>query len=79
MLSRRTVLMAPLTAPLAQIVSAQVPAGKMVLSIHQNTSRNAGFRGSLEGWAKAGIKYVELADTALDGWLKDGESTATAK
>jgi len=70
--------MAPLTAPLAQIVSAQVPAGKMVLSIHQNTSRNAGFRGSLEGWAKAGIKYVELADTALDEWLKT-ETTATAK
>ncbi len=78
MLSRRTVLMAPLTAPLAQIVSAQVPAGKMVLSIHQNTSRGAGFRGSLEGWAKAGIKYVELADTALDEWLKT-ETTATAK
>ena len=71
--------MAPLTAPLAQIVSAQVPAGKMVLSIHQNTSRNAGFRGSLEGWAKAGIKYVELADTALDQWLMGGETTATAK
>jgi sugar phosphate isomerase/epimerase len=70
--------MAPLTAPLAQIVSAQVPAGKMVLSIHQNTSRGAGFRGSLEGWAKAGIKYVELADTALDEWLKT-ETTATAK
>lgn len=70
--------MAPLTAPLAQMVSAQVPAGKMVLSIHQNTSRGAGFRGSLEGWAKAGIKYVELADTALDEWLKT-ETTATAK
>jgi sugar phosphate isomerase/epimerase len=50
----------------------------MVLSIHQNTSRSAGFRGSLEGWAKAGIKYVELADTALDEWLKT-ETTATAK
>jgi sugar phosphate isomerase/epimerase len=70
--------MAPLTAPLAQIVTAQVPAGKMVLSIHQNTSRNAGFRGSLEGWSKAGIKYVELADTALDGWLKT-ESLDSAK
>lgn len=70
--------MAPLTAPLAQMVSAQVPAGKMVLSIHQNTSRNTGFRGSLEGWGKAGIKYVELADTALDEWLKT-ETTATAK
>lgn len=71
--------MAPLTAPLAQIVTAQVPAGKMVLSIHQNTSSMAGFRGSLEGWAKAGIKYVELADQRLDQWIRDGETTASAK
>jgi len=41
----------------------------MLLSMHQNTSRAAGFRGSLEGWARAGIEYVELTDTALDGFL----------
>ncbi len=51
----------------------------MVLSIHQQTSVNAGFRGSLEGWAKAGIKYVELGDRPLDQWLMQGETTATAK
>lgn len=82
MLSRRQMLLASLAAPLAPMLRAQnsgIPAGKMVLSIHQNTSRGAGFRGSLEGWAKAGIKYVELADTALDEWLKAGESTASAK
>ena len=28
--------------------------------VHTNTSAAAGFRGPLEGWAKAGIKYVEL-------------------
>jgi sugar phosphate isomerase/epimerase len=75
-------LLTALAAPLAQVLRAQnngIPAGKMVLSIHQNTSRGAGFRGSLEGWAKAGVKYVELADTALDEWLKAGETTATAK
>jgi len=42
----------------------------MVLSIHQNTSRAAGYRKSLEGWAKAGIKNVELTDTMLDDFLK---------
>lgn len=42
----------------------------MFLSIHQNTSRTAGFRGSLEGWSKAGIKNVELVDALLDEFLK---------
>jgi sugar phosphate isomerase/epimerase len=81
MLTRRHALLASLAAPLAKMVSAQssaIPAGKMVLSIHQNTSRQAGFRKSLEGWAKAGIRYVELADTALDDWLKT-ESLPAAK
>lgn len=41
----------------------------MLLSMHQNTSRAAGFRGSLEGWARAGIRYVELTDNMLDGFL----------
>jgi sugar phosphate isomerase/epimerase len=50
----------------------------MVLSIHQNTSRAAGYRRSLEGWAKAGIQYVELTDTILDDFLKT-ESLAAAK
>jgi sugar phosphate isomerase/epimerase len=68
----------PVVATLEHVLRAQVPAGKMVLSIHQNTSRNAGFRGSLEGWSKAGIKYVELADTAVDEWLKT-ETIATGK
>jgi sugar phosphate isomerase/epimerase len=43
----------------------------MVLAIHQNTSRGAGFRGSLEGWARAGIRYVELNDGLLDGFLEN--------
>ena len=43
----------------------------MLLAIHQNTSRAAGFRGSLEGWARAGIEYVELNDRMLDGFLEN--------
>jgi sugar phosphate isomerase/epimerase len=43
---------------------------KMTLCLHQNTSRAAGYRKSLEGWAKAGIKCVELTDTMLEDFLK---------
>lgn len=43
----------------------------MLLSIHQNTSRAAGYRGSLEGWAKGGIRYVELNDRVLDEFLEN--------
>ncbi|MDP6579188.1 MAG: sugar phosphate isomerase/epimerase [Vicinamibacterales bacterium] len=71
MLTRRTLLLAPVAASVARLVNAQSAApGKMLLSIHQNTSRAAGFRGSLEGWAKAGIQYVELNDRMLDGFLE---------
>ncbi len=42
----------------------------MVLSIHQTTSQRAGYRKILEGWAKAGIKYVEITDRVLDDFLK---------
>ena len=50
--------------------SAQV-ASRMTLAIHQNTSRAAGYRGSLEGWARAGIRYVELNDGLLDAFLQN--------
>ena len=83
MLTRRTFVLASLAAPLARSLKSPLappapslhaqsaPAGKMLLSIHQNTSRAAGFRGSLEGWARAGIQYVELNDGMLDGFLED--------
>ena len=44
--------------------------GKMVLCIHTNTSAAAGYRGALEGWAKAGIKNVELNAALVDEFLK---------
>ncbi len=50
----------------------------MVLSIHQTTSQRAGYRKILEGWAKAGIKNVEISDRMLDDFLKI-DSLATAK
>jgi len=42
----------------------------MTLCMHQNTSAGAGYRKSLEGWARAGIKHVELTNTMLDAFLK---------
>jgi len=69
--TRRMLLAAPLAAAFWRAVSAQtVPTGRMSLALHQNTSRAAGFRGSLEGWARAGIRYVELTDVLLDEFLE---------
>src|SRR6187455_54213 len=77
MLSRREILMAP-AALLALRGAATAADGKMALALHQNTSSRAGFRGSLEGWAKAGIKHVELTNNLLDAFLKS-DTLATAK
>ncbi len=78
--TRRTFVLASLAAPLAQIARAQSAApGKMLLSIHQNTSRGAGFRGSLQGWSRAGIKYVELNDRMLDGFLENDTLAAAGR
>src|SRR6266849_5271858 len=68
MISRREMLLTPFALMAARAASAA--SGRMTLAIHQNTSAGAGYRGSLEGWARAGIKYVELTNTQLDGFLK---------
>jgi 2-keto-myo-inositol isomerase len=79
MISRRELLVSTLALPLADAAMAQSkPSGKMTLSIHQNTSRAAGYRRSLEGWAKAGIKFVEVTDVMLDEFLKT-DTIAAAK
>jgi 2-keto-myo-inositol isomerase len=79
MISRRELLMSTLAVPLADAAMAQSkPSGKMTLSIHQNTSRAAGYRKSLEGWAKAGIKFVEVTDVMLDEFVKT-DTIAAAK
>ena len=51
----------------------------MLLSIHQNTSRAAGYRGSLEGWARAGIQYVELNDRLLEAFLENDTLSAAGR
>ena len=50
----------------------------MTLSMHQFTSARAGYRKSLEGWAKAGIRNVEPAAGLLDEFLKT-DTLASAK
>ena len=64
-------LLAPLAAPLVDVIPASAAPGKMVLSIHQTTSQRAGYRKILEGWAKAGIKNVEITDRVLDDFHQD--------
>ncbi len=67
MLARRTVLEAAL---LLLAESAKATAHKMTLSMHQFTSAGAGYRKSLEGWAKAGIRDVEPSAGLLDDYLR---------
>jgi 2-keto-myo-inositol isomerase len=77
MVSRRTALLAPLAAEVAS--RALAATSRMTLSIHQNTSRAAGYRKSLEGWAKAGIKNVELTDVMLEDFLKTEDLPAAKR
>jgi sugar phosphate isomerase/epimerase len=51
----------------------------MSLCLHQTTSVTAGYRKSLEGWAHAGIKNVELTDRLLDEFLKTDNLTAAKR
>jgi sugar phosphate isomerase/epimerase len=76
MLSRRLILLAPAAQLLARAAGS---GGKMTLSLHQNTSAGAGFRGSLEGWARAGIKNVEITSVLLDEFLKTDTLAAAGR
>jgi sugar phosphate isomerase/epimerase len=64
MISRRSVLLAPAAAMAATTSSA------MKLCLHQTTSADAGYRRSLEGYAKAGIKYVEIIPPHLEEFVR---------
>jgi sugar phosphate isomerase/epimerase len=73
MISRRTILLAPLGTLAVSGRARGGPVeevGKMTLAIHQNTSAAAGYRKSLEGWARAGIRNVEITAQLLDDFLK---------
>lgn len=44
--------------------------GKMTFAMHQTTSAGAGYRGSLEGWARAGVTQAEVTYSVLAEFLK---------
>jgi 2-keto-myo-inositol isomerase len=67
--------------PLHRAASHTAIAGaprSMTFGMHQFTSAGAGYRGSLEGWARAGVRQVEPASDLFDNFLKT-ETLATAK
>ena len=78
MVSRRDLLLTPAALFALRAVNLEAADGKMTLALHQNTSSRAGYRGSLEGWAKAGIKNVEITNNLVDAFVKT-DSLAAAK
>jgi 2-keto-myo-inositol isomerase len=77
-LSRREMIAAPVVFAAATAGVAAATDKKMTLAMHQNTSNGAGYRKSLEGWARAGIKDVEITNILLDEFLKT-DSLASAR
>jgi 2-keto-myo-inositol isomerase len=77
-LSRRDMLLAPVALAATSAVATAAGEKKMTLAMHQNTSSGAGYRKSLEGWARAGIKDVEITNTLLDEFLK-ADSLSSAR
>jgi 2-keto-myo-inositol isomerase len=77
-LSRRKILLAPVALAATSTGTIAASEKKMTLAMHQNTSNGAGYRKSLEGWARAGIKDIEITNTLLDEFLKT-DSLASAR
>ena len=66
MFTRRSLLLAPLAQAMGQ---RGVPA-LMSLCLHQTTTSAAGYRKSLEGYARAGIKFVEVIPPHVQEFVK---------
>ena len=77
-LSRREMLLTPVALAATSAVAAAATE-KMTLAMHQNTSNGAGYRKSLEGWARAGIKNVEITNVLLDDFLKTDSLEAATR
>src|SRR5580704_7822001 len=76
--SRRGMIAAPVVLAATTAVATAAPDKTMTLAMHQNTSNGAVYRKSLEGWARAGIKDVEITNVLLDEFLKT-DTLAAAK
>ena len=77
MISRRALLLSPLALASVPALSAQ--SGKMTLAVHQNTSLAAGYRGSLEGWSRAGVRGAEIVAEQLDEFLNTNTTAAARR
>jgi 2-keto-myo-inositol isomerase len=71
-------LATPVVLAATAAVATAATDKKMTLAMHQNTSNGAGYRKSLEGWARGGIKDVEITNGLLDEFLKT-DSLASAR
>jgi sugar phosphate isomerase/epimerase len=68
-----------LLASLTPLATSVMRSAGMTFAIHQNTSAGAGYRKSLEGWARAGIKNVEITAQLLDDFLKNDSLSAAGR
>src|SRR5271163_502736 len=75
-LSRRIMLLTPVALSGTALAA---PRKKMTLAMHQNTSSGEGYRKSLEGWSRAGIKYAEITNNLLDEFLKTEDLPAARR
>jgi 2-keto-myo-inositol isomerase len=73
MLTRRNLLAAGVALP-----ATAASSHTMFLCMHQTTSVAAGFRASLEGYARAGLRYVEVIPPLVEEFVKR-ESMAAAR
>lgn len=78
MFSRRDIFLASGALAATSVATTGAAERTMTLAMHQNTSNGAGYRKSLEGWARAGIKDVEITNILLDDFLKT-DSLASAR
>src|SRR5258707_12294881 len=78
-LSRREMLLAPVALAATSAVTTAASEKKLTLAMYQNTSNAAGYRKSLEGWARAGIKDVEITNFLLDEFLKTEDLAAARR
>jgi 2-keto-myo-inositol isomerase len=75
MLNRRYLLL----SALAPAIPLRAATGPMHLCMHQTTSAAAGYRKSLEGYARAGIRYVEVVFTQVEPFVKTDGMPAARK
>ena len=59
-----------LSGALAQALPLRAASEPLVLCLHQTTSAPAGYRKSAEGYARAGIKYVEVIPPHVTEFVK---------